>query len=88
MSKRRRGYPSDINVHHGIRIVHADKTGSELTWIGSHREGARRDVGQLHADTIRELLGSWCWLAAELADEHKRKTPQYDLELTSHIRDK
>lgn len=62
--------------------------GSELTWIGSHREGARQDVGQLHADTIRELLGSWCWLAAELAEEHKRKKPQYDLELTFHIRDK
>ncbi len=26
------------------------RLGSELTWIGSHREGARRDVGQLESD--------------------------------------
>jgi hypothetical protein len=27
-------------------------------------------------------------MAAELAEEHKRKKPQFDLELTFHLRDK
>ena len=33
--------------------------GSWLTWIGSHRERARRDVGQLEPDTGRHAF--WWW---------------------------
>ena len=62
--------------------------GSWLPWGGSHREGTWRNVGQFHARAIGEFLGRQCWLAAELAEEQKRKKPQYDSELKFHVRDK
>ena len=35
------------------------RLGSWLSWIGSHRERARRDVGQLESDTGRHAFGQW-----------------------------
>ena len=40
--------------------------GSWLTWLGTHRKGARRDVGQLESDVRCHAFG-WWWIATELA---------------------
>lgn len=42
--------------------------GSWLTWLGSHGEGSRRDVGQLESDTGRHAFGWRQRLAAGTAD--------------------
>ena len=42
--------------------------GSWLTWIGSHREGSRWDVGQLESDTGRHASGWWHRSATGKAD--------------------
>jgi hypothetical protein len=42
--------------------------GFELTWIGSHREGARRDVGQLESDVCCHSFGWRQRSAAGTAD--------------------
>ena len=42
--------------------------GSWLTWCGTHREGSRRDVGQLESDVRCHALGWWQRSAAGTAD--------------------
>jgi len=42
--------------------------GSWLTWLGTHREGSRRDVGQLESDTGRHAFGRRQRSAAGTAD--------------------
>ena len=44
------------------------RLGSELTWIGSHREVSGWDVGQLESDVRCHALGWWQRSAAGTAD--------------------
>jgi hypothetical protein len=60
------------------------RLGSWLTWLGSHREGSRRDVGQLESDSGRHAFGWRQRLAAGTADRNNQEQNGCELRGVSH----
>ena len=61
--------------------------GSWLTWLGSHRERARRDVGQLESDTGRHAFGWRQRLAAGKADCGNKEQNEDQMRRVAHWTD-